>query len=80
MRGSGMFLTLRLDARIRLTTQMSGITADCGDSHLSTGPLLLQVILAHGGQVDESYSNRVTHVLCEHQRSDVFQLVSTPDS
>ena len=28
----------------------------------------------HGGQVDESYSNRITHVMCEHQKSDVFQL------
>jgi len=25
--------------------------------------------------VDDSYSNRITHVLCEHQKSDVFQLV-----
>lgn len=34
-----------------------------------------QVIVQHGGQVDESYSNRVTHVLCENQNSDVFHLV-----
>lgn len=33
-----------------------------------------QVIAQRGGQVDDSYSNRITHVLCEHQRSDVFQL------
>lgn len=33
-----------------------------------------QVISQYGGQVDESYSNRITHVLCEHQKSDVFQL------
>jgi len=33
------------------------------------------VICVYGGQVDESYSNRITHVLCEHQKSDVFQLV-----
>ena len=25
--------------------------------------------------MDDSYSNRITHVLCEHQKSDVFQLV-----
>lgn len=24
--------------------------------------------------MDDSYSNRITHVLCEHQKSDVFQL------
>jgi len=34
-----------------------------------------QVICNYGGQVDDSYSNRITHVLCEHQKSDVFQLV-----
>ncbi|KAI0226634.1 PAX-interacting protein 1 [Lamellibrachia satsuma] len=33
-----------------------------------------QVVEQHGGHIDESYSNRVTHVLCEHQKSDVFQL------
>ena len=33
-----------------------------------------QVICHYGGQVDDSYSNRITHVLCEHQKSDVFQL------
>lgn len=32
------------------------------------------VIEEHGGLVDPSYSNRVTHVLCEHQSSDVFKL------
>ena len=26
--------------------------------------------------MDPSYSNRVTHVLCSHQKSDVFLLVS----
>ena len=36
---------------------------------------LTQVICHYGGQVDDSYSNRITHVLCEHQKSDVFQLV-----
>lgn len=40
----------------------------------------LQVISQYGGQVDESYSNRITHVLCEHQKSDVFQLVCLCDS
>ena len=35
----------------------------------------LQVIEQNGGEVDDSYSNRVTHVLCEHQHSDVFSLV-----
>lgn len=34
-----------------------------------------QVIEQHGGQVDPSYSNRVTHVLCANQKSDVFLLV-----
>ncbi|KAL5006232.1 hypothetical protein ScPMuIL_015038 [Solemya velum] len=33
-----------------------------------------QVILQYGGQVDTSYSNRITHVLCASQHSDVFQL------
>ena len=37
---------------------------------------LLQVIEQNGGDVDTtSYSNRVTHVMCENQESDVFQLV-----
>ena len=34
-----------------------------------------QVIEQYGGQVDESYSNRVTHVLCDSQKSEIFQLV-----
>ncbi|KAK3581462.1 hypothetical protein CHS0354_031786 [Potamilus streckersoni] len=33
-----------------------------------------QVIEQYGGQVDQSYSNRVTHLLCANQHSDVFQL------
>ncbi|XP_013410668.1 PAX-interacting protein 1 [Lingula anatina] len=33
-----------------------------------------KAISQHGGQVDTSYSNRVTHLLCEHQESDVFAL------
>lgn len=33
-----------------------------------------KVIEQHGGQVDLSYSNRVTHVLCANQKTDVFQL------
>jgi len=37
----------------------------------------MQVICNYGGQVDDSYSNRITHVLCEHQKSDVFQLVGS---
>ncbi|XP_064634696.1 PAX-interacting protein 1-like [Lineus longissimus] len=32
------------------------------------------VIEQHGGQVDQAYSNRITHLLCENQRSDIFQL------
>ena len=35
------------------------------------------MIEQHGGQVDPSYSNRVTHVLCSNQKSDVFLLVSS---
>lgn len=35
-----------------------------------------KVIAQHGGQVDDSYSNRVTHLLCETQQSDVFVMVS----
>ncbi|XP_041365559.1 PAX-interacting protein 1-like [Gigantopelta aegis] len=31
-----------------------------------------QVIEQHGGQVDVSYSSRVTHILCANQQSDVF--------
>ncbi|ELU01586.1 hypothetical protein CAPTEDRAFT_224833 [Capitella teleta] len=34
----------------------------------------VKVIKENGGQVDDSYSNRVTHLLCEHQCSDVFRL------
>jgi PAX-interacting protein 1 len=49
-----------------------------GDYQKCLDPLTLdiwkQVISSHGGQVDDSYSNRITHVLCEHQKSDVFQL------
>ena len=37
---------------------------------------IFQVIDQSGGQVDESYSNRITHVLCQHLRTDVVQLVS----
>ncbi|KAL4225104.1 PAX-interacting protein 1 [Mactra antiquata] len=33
-----------------------------------------KVIEQHGGQVDTAYSNRVTHVICANQRSDVFTL------
>ncbi|XP_053384133.1 PAX-interacting protein 1-like [Mercenaria mercenaria] len=33
-----------------------------------------KVIEQHGGQVDPSYSNRVTHVICANQKSDVFNL------
>ncbi|XP_052802586.1 PAX-interacting protein 1-like [Mya arenaria] len=33
-----------------------------------------KVIEQHGGQVDLSYSNRVTHVLCANQKNDVFHL------
>lgn len=33
-----------------------------------------KVIEQHGGQVDPSYSNRVTHVICAKQSSDVFNL------
>ncbi|KAH3887645.1 PAX-interacting protein 1-like [Dreissena polymorpha] len=33
-----------------------------------------KVIEQHGGQVDPSYSNRVTHVLCANQKTDVYQL------
>lgn len=36
--------------------------------------LHLQVISQHGGQVDPAYSNRVTHLLCANQDSDVFKL------
>ncbi|KAK6184096.1 hypothetical protein SNE40_006628 [Patella caerulea] len=32
------------------------------------------VIDQHGGEVDDSYSSRITHVLCSNQHSDVFQL------
>lgn len=32
------------------------------------------MIEQNGGEVDSSYSNRVTHVMCESQQSDVFQL------
>lgn len=39
-------------------------------------PSPVKVIGQYGGQVDDSYSNRITHVLCEHQKSDVFQLVT----
>ncbi len=35
-----------------------------------------RVIEQHGGQVDDSYSNRVTHLMCETQHSDVFVMVS----
>ncbi|XP_046580805.1 PAX-interacting protein 1-like [Haliotis rubra] len=33
-----------------------------------------QVIEQYGGQVDSSYSSRITHLLCATQFSDVFQL------
>lgn len=33
-----------------------------------------QIIEQFGGQVDNSYSNRITHVLCASQQSDVFHL------
>jgi PAX-interacting protein 1 len=35
----------------------------------------VKVIKDNGGQVDDSYSNRITHLLCQHQCSDVFRLV-----
>ena len=35
-----------------------------------------QVISDHGGIVDECYSDRITHVLCDTQKSEVFKLVS----
>ena len=38
--------------------------------------LNFQVIEQHGGQVDVSYSSRVTHILCANQQSDVFVVVS----
>lgn len=34
-----------------------------------------QVIEQHGGQVDNAYSNRVTHLLCATQHTDVFHIV-----
>ncbi|XP_063398435.1 PAX-interacting protein 1-like isoform X2 [Mytilus trossulus] len=33
-----------------------------------------KVIEQHGGQVDTSYSNRITHILAANQHSDVFHL------
>ncbi|XP_021368129.1 PAX-interacting protein 1-like isoform X2 [Mizuhopecten yessoensis] len=33
-----------------------------------------KVISQHGGQVDPAYSNRVSHILCANQHSDVFAL------
>lgn len=33
-----------------------------------------KVIEQHGGQVDTSYSNRITHVMASNQHSDVFHL------
>ena len=38
-----------------------------------------KVIEQHGGQVDDSYSNRVTHLLCETQQSDVFVMVCSSE-
>ncbi|CAG2230619.1 PAXIP1 [Mytilus edulis] len=35
-----------------------------------------KVIEQHGGQVDTSYSNRITHILAANQHSDVFHLYS----
>ncbi|XP_074660001.1 PAX-interacting protein 1-like [Tubulanus polymorphus] len=32
------------------------------------------VIDQYGGQVDASYSNRITHLLCANQKSDIYQL------
>lgn len=39
--------------------------------------LFCQVIEQHGGQVDNAYSNRVTHLLCATQHTDVFHIVCT---
>ncbi|XP_072181998.1 PAX-interacting protein 1-like [Diadema setosum] len=33
-----------------------------------------KVIVEHGGIVDECYSDRITHVLCDTQRTDIFRL------
>ena len=46
-------------------------------NHLTLLIVQLQVIELHGGQVDDQYSSRVTHVLCEHQKSSTFQQVSS---
>lgn len=33
-----------------------------------------KVIQQHGGMVDDCYSDRITHILCDTQRTEVFQL------
>lgn len=38
--------------------------------------IIIQVIQQYGGMVDDCYSDRITHILCDTQRTEVFQLVS----
>ncbi|PIK57828.1 putative PAX-interacting protein 1 [Apostichopus japonicus] len=33
-----------------------------------------KVIQQHGGMVDDCYSDRITHILCDTQRTEIFQL------
>ena len=41
-------------------------------------PIWTRVIEQHGGEVVDNYSNRVTHLMCQSQRSEVYQMVRSP--